>query len=59
MNKLKNDIKTRTPEELEQIKIDIIKLLLEKNVSLEDIQNLSGKSISEIKAIGELRFFVK
>lgn len=55
MNKLKNDIKTRTPEELEQIKIDIIKLLLEKNVSLEDIQHLSGKSISEIKAIGELK----
>lgn len=39
-------------EDLEKIAVDVVKLLLDKNVPYEDIQHLSGKSIEEIKRIG-------
>ena len=38
--------------DLEKIAVDVVKLLLDKNVPYEDIQHLSGKSIEEIKRIG-------
>ena len=41
-------------EDMEQITIHVIKILLQKGVPLEDIQHISGKSIEEIKRIGEM-----
>lgn len=41
-------------EDMEQITIHVIKILLQKGVPLEDIQHISGKSIEEIKIIGEM-----
>ena len=46
------DISKNNNRDLEQIAIDIVKFLLERNVAYEDIQQLSGKSIEEIKKIG-------
>lgn len=41
-------------EDIEQIAIDVIKVMLEGKVPLEDIQHITGKSIEEIKKIGNL-----
>ena len=34
--------------DLEQIAVDVVKFLLERNVPYEDIQQLSGKTLEEI-----------
>lgn len=44
--------KVRTEDEMDAIAVDVVKVLLEQGVAYEDIEQLSGKTIEEIKRIG-------
>lgn len=44
----------RNRADLEEIAVNLVKILLEKDVPFEDIEHLTGKSIEEIKRIGGL-----
>lgn len=47
-----NDIIELTEEELEESKVNTVKILLNGNVPFEDITIITGKSTEDIKRIG-------
>ncbi len=47
-----NDIIGLTEEELEESKVNTVKILLNGNVPFEDITIITGKSTEDIKRIG-------
>ena len=51
---MEKDIKNigLSEEELEESKINMVKILLNGNVDYEDITQITGKSIEDIKRIG-------
>ena len=42
-------------EDMEQIAINVVKILLKGNVPMEDIMHISGKTEEEIKKISEMK----
>ncbi len=47
-----NDMVELTEEELEESKVNTVKILLNGNVPFEDITIITGKSTEDIKRIG-------